>query len=272
MQVANASAVVVGGGSGIGRGSALGLAAAGARVAVADVDPVTAEAVCAEIAAAGGTAIWSTVDGTDRESLAALAARATGAFGGVDILSSNVGVVADVPLDRATEQEWAWFLELNVLSHVRAVDVFLPHLRAGGGPAHIVLTASMAALVVPAGVGDVHLGLYNATKHAVLGYAETLRGELAGEGIGVSVLCPGMVRSNLSATSARHRPARHGGPMEALAGAAPPGVMEPEGVGPFVVRGIEGNRLYILTHHEAVPLVQQRHTALVEDFTYFAGG
>ena len=80
-----------------------------------------------------------------------------------------------------------------------------------GSPAHIVLTASMAAVYVPPPIGEVRLGIYTATKHAVLGYGETLRNELEPESIGVSVLCPGMVQSNLGETSARHRPERHGG-------------------------------------------------------------
>jgi short-subunit dehydrogenase len=105
----------------------------------------------------------------------------------------------------------------------------------------------------------------------LLGYAESLRGELAYEGIGVSLLCPEMVRSNLAATSARHRPARHGGPLP------PPPVREPmatmmapEAVGPVVVRGIKSNRLHILTHPAGRGLVDARHAALADDFAFFA--
>jgi NAD(P)-dependent dehydrogenase (short-subunit alcohol dehydrogenase family) len=278
MEVARARSVVIGAGSGVGRGIALGLADCGARVVVADIDPVSADAISDEIKAAGGEAVSAVVDGTDRASLRALAEHATATFGGVDILASNIGVLTSAPLDQSDEREWAWAIELNLLSHVRAVDVFLPCLRSAGPPAHIVLTASMAAIYNPARISGVHLGVYSATKHAVLGYGEALRGELADEGIGVSVLCPGMVRSNLGVTSARHRHERHGGPFEpqlpASAGAASeprPGMLEPEDVGPFVVRGIRDNRLHILTHPEAVSLVEKRHAALVDDFRFFAG-
>jgi NAD(P)-dependent dehydrogenase (short-subunit alcohol dehydrogenase family) len=278
MEVAGARSVVIGSGSGVGRGIALGLAESGARVVVADIDPVSADAISDEIKAAGGEAVSAVVDGTERASLRALAEHATAAFGGVDILASNVGVLTSAPLDQSDEREWAWAIELNLLSHVRAVDVFLPFLRSGGPPAHIVLTASMAAIYTPARISGVHLGVYSATKHAVLGYGETLRGELADEGIGVSVLCPGMVRSNLGVTSARHRPERHGGPFEprvppsVRAPSEPrPGMLEPEAVSPFVVRGIRANRLHILTHPSQVPLIEERHAALVDDFRFFAG-
>jgi len=263
-------AVVIGGGSGIGRGIALGLAAAGMRVVVADIDAASAEAVRDEVAAAGGRATAAPVDGTDRQSLGRLADDTVAEHGAVHVLSANVGVVADRPLTAASEADWAWIIEFNLLSAVRAVDVFLPRLRASA-PAHVVITASLAALLAPPSVAGIHLGLYTATKHALLGYAESLRGELAGEGIGVSLLCPGMVQSNLAATSARHRPARHGGPLPPPPAREPlPTSLAPEAVGPMVVRGIRSNRLHILTHPQSRGLVDARHAALVDDFAFFA--
>ena len=264
-------AVVVGGGSGIGRGIALGLGNEGMRVVVADIDRASAEGVREEIAGAGGTATAAQVDGTDRQSLGRLADSTVAEQGAVHVLSTNVGVVADRPVATASETDWGWIIEFNLLSAVRAVDVFLPQLRASGGSAHIVITASLAALLAPPSVSGVHLGLYTATKHALLGYAECLRSELADHGIGVSLLCPGMVRSNLAATSARHRPARHGGPLPPPPARQPPGtMMAPEEVGPVVVRGIKANRLHILTHPASRGLVEARHAALVDDFAFFA--
>jgi NAD(P)-dependent dehydrogenase (short-subunit alcohol dehydrogenase family) len=265
-------AVVVGGGSGIGRGIGLGLGAEGMRIVVADIEPASAEGVRDEIVAAGGTATASQVDGTDRQSLGRLADNTVAEHGAVHVLSTNVGVVADRPLDSASETDWDWVIEFNLLSAVRAVDVFLPRLRASGDAAHIVITASLAALLASPRVSGVHLGLYTATKHALLGYAECLRAELADEGIGVSLLCPGMVRSNLAVTSARHRPARHGGPLPPPPPAREPAgtMMAPEAVGPVVVRGIKANRLHILTHPGSRGLVEARHTALVDDFAFFA--
>jgi NAD(P)-dependent dehydrogenase (short-subunit alcohol dehydrogenase family) len=274
-EIGGKTAVVIGGGSGIGRGVAIGLAQAGAQLAVADIELDAAESVAKEAQACGARAQAFPVDGTARESLVGLAQRVARELGPIQILCNNVGVMLDRPLDRASEADWAWVIEFNLLSIVRAVDVFLPFLRAAPGEKHIVNTASMAAVVaqtrpeVPA-----DLGLYTATKHAVLGYTETLRGELAPEGIGVSVLCPGLVASNLAATSARHRPARHGGPLAPPA--APPAALsalalDPLAVGPIAVRAIRANRLHIFTHPERRKQVEARQQRLLADFAFAAG-
>ena len=273
-RIEGCGAVVIGGGSGVGRGTALGLGAVGAQVVVADIEADAAQAVADEIRAAGGRAVAARVDGTSRDSLGELADRAERELGSLHILSNNVGVHVDRPLPEATEAEWAWVIEFNLMSIVRAVDVFLPRLRRHGEPGHIVNTASMAALLAsgPEKVFS-HLGMYTSTKHAILGYTEILRHELAPEGIGVSVLCPGMVLSNLGSTSARNRPARHGGPFDEP-GPVPDAVvamsMKPEDVGPIVVRGIRGNRLHILTHPKRSDQIIERHEVLMSDFEFFA--
>ena len=267
-------AVVVGGGSGVGRGTCLAIARAGGRVMVADIEGDAAETTAREIVAAGGEAVAATVDGTEEDSLRALADRAEAELGRVDVFANNVGVVVDAPLVEATEAQWAWVIELNLMSIVRGVRVFAPRMSHGHG-SHIVNTASMAALLAlpPPMVGGVHLGLYTTTKHALLGYSETLRNELAPDGIGVSVLCPGLVASNLGATSMRNRPARHGGPVPTdNPGSTPPGAMDPAEAGEYVVRGILGNRLHILTHPESQPLVDARHDVLLDDFAHAREG
>jgi len=269
-------AVCVGGGSGIGRGIALGLGAEGMHVLVADIDPESAARVRDDIVTAGGRADAAAVDATDTDSLAALAATAAGLIGDVHVLIQTVGVVANTPLASATEADWAWFSQFHLMSAVRTVNAFLPGLRAHGGGAHIVLTSSMAGLLAlsPTMTGGVNTGLYTVMKHALVGYGEMLRYELAPEGIGVSVLCPGLVESNLGSTSARHRPDRFGGAFEdPSAGAGmPPGAMPNEAVGPIVVRAIRANRAYILTHPETRPLVEARQQLLLDDYTFAAEG
>ncbi len=269
-------AVSVGGGSGIGRGIALGLAAEGAHVLVADIDPESAARVRDDIVAAGGRADAAAVDATDTDSLVALAATAAGVVGNVHVLIQTVGVVANTPLASATEAEWAWFSEFHLMSAVRTVNAFLPGIRAHGEGAHIVLTSSMAGLLAlsPTMTGGVNTGLYTVMKHALVGYGEMLRYELAPEGIGVSVLCPGLVESNLGSTSARHRPDRFGGAFEDPSGGGgmPPGAMPNEAVGPIVVRAIRANRAYILTHPETRPLVEARQQLLLDDYTFAAEG
>jgi NAD(P)-dependent dehydrogenase (short-subunit alcohol dehydrogenase family) len=187
---------------------------------------------------------------------------------------NTVGVVADTPLVDATQAEWAWFVEFHLMTAVRAVNAFVPTIRAHGEGGHIVLTSSMAGLLAlpPSHTGGVNTGLYTVMKHALVGYSEMLRGELAPENIGVSVLCPGLVQSNLGTTSAKHRPARYGGALpDPMAERGPiQGAMPNEDVGPIVVRGITGNRAYIITHPETAPLVKARQDAVMADYAYFA--
>ena len=275
-EIEERGAVCVGAGSGIGRGIALGLGAEGAYVLVADIDVDSAARVRDEIAAAGGRADAAGVDATSTESLAALATSAREVLGDVHVLIQTVGVIANTPLASASEEEWAWFTEFHLMSAVRTVNAFLPALRAHGHGAHIVLTSSMAGLLAlsPQMTGGVNTGLYTVMKHALVGYGEMLRYELAPEGIGVSVLCPGLVESNLGATSARHRPERFGGAFADPSGGGgmPPGAMPNEQVGPIVVRAIRANRAYILTHPESRPLVEARQQALLDDFAFAAEG
>ena len=267
-------AVVIGGGSGIGRGISLGLARSGARTIVADIDPETAEQVATELRALGADAHAAQVDATARDSLAALADFASEQIGPGHILSNNVGVLCDRRLDSCSETDWAWSIESNLMSIVRGVDTFLPRLREHGEGGHIVNTASMAAVVAP-GIRSVpvHLGLYVATKHAILGYSEILRDELAEEGIGVSVLCPGLVQSNLARTSARFRPERYGG-AQPDPGEMPEAItsisMPQEEVGPIVVRAIRGDRLHIFTHPKARAEVEKRQRRMLDDFDFAA--
>ena len=264
------TAVVIGGGGGIGRGTSLGLADAGMHVVVADIELESATRVADEIVAGGGSARARQVDATDSASLAELAAFAESESGGVHVLSNNVGVIATRNLVESTEADWAWYLEFNVMAIVRGVNAFLPHLRAHGEPAHIVNTSSMAGLLAlpPQATGGVDTGLYTTTKHALVGYCSMLRAQLEPEGIGVSVLCPGLVAGNLSATAARNRPARYGGPEDVAERTPPPSAMPNADIGPSVVAGIRANRLYIFTHHDAAiaDMLQARFDALRADF------
>jgi NAD(P)-dependent dehydrogenase (short-subunit alcohol dehydrogenase family) len=264
--------VVIGGGGGIGRGISLGFAAAGMNVVVADIEVESAARVAAEITSGGGRAVARPVDATDSNALATLAQQTVDEFGAVHVLSNNVGVILNRRLDEASEADWAWFFEFNIMAIVRGNQAFLPHLRATGEGGHLVNTSSMAGLLAlpPAAVGGYFNGLYTTTKHALIGYCEMLRMELAPEGIGVSVLCPGLVAGNLSSTAARNRPARFGGPMaDPRAGAAPnPAAMPNDEVGPIVVDAIRANRFYIFTHPESVELVRTRQQHVLDDFDF----
>jgi len=265
-------AVVTGGGSGIGRGLALTFGAEGMTVAVADLQQSNAKAVAAEIDAAGGRAFGVGVDVTSVDSLAAAAREIVARAGDVNLLCANAGVLACIgSLAEHTVEDWQYTFSVNVMGIVKTVDAFLPSLRKRAPDAHIVTTASLGGLVSEV---RAPLGAYIASKYACVGYSEMLRAELASEGIGVSVLCPGVVASNLTATSAENRPA-------ALGQQAPPAfvadvdaaslmahAMPAEHVGPIVIRAIRANRLHVLTHPRARPLVESRFRAMLEDFDF----
>ncbi len=270
-------AVVTGGGSGIGRGMALGLAAEKMTVAVADIRPESAAAVAAEIVEQGGRGFAVQVDVTSVESLEMAAKQVAAEAGGVNLLCANAGVLARIAsLDEHTIEDWEYTLSVNVLGVVKTVKAFLPMLRESAPDAHIVNTASLGGLIATEGFP---IGAYIASKYACVGYSEMLRGELAGEGIGVSVLCPGVVASDLVNTSMRNRPEGFGAqptPSFMLEGAdgdtAPPGVsaMPAEEVGPIVVSAVRANRLHVLTHPETWPVVERRFGTLGDDYEFAA--
>ena len=268
-------AVVTGGGSGIGRAVALTLGAEGMTVAVADIRSSKAGAVASEIESRGGRALGIGVDVTSVESLAAAADEIVAWAGGVNLLCANAGVLARVgPLAEHTLGDWEYTLSVNVMGVVKTVAAFLPALRASAPDAHIVNTASLGGLTANV---RAPIGAYIASKYACVGYSEMLRAELAREGIGVSVLCPGVVASNLTATSAENRPDAFGTQLAAVdAGASssppnPASVMAAEAVGPIVINAIRANRLHVLTHPQTRPLVEGRFRAMLEDFDFASG-
>ena len=196
-------AVVTGAGSGLGAAMARAFADAGAAVAALDIDEQSARRTASEIGDACGVSTTALrVDVGDAGSVAEAARHVEATLGGCDVVCANVGVQQFGALDRLTEDDWTWVLGVNVLGTVRTVREFLPLLRARSGYRRIVLTASSSVLA-PA----VRLGAYQTTKFAVTGFGETLREELAPEGIGVTLLFPGGMITRHLESSARARPA-----------------------------------------------------------------
>jgi NAD(P)-dependent dehydrogenase (short-subunit alcohol dehydrogenase family) len=153
-----------------------------------------------------------------------------------------------------------------VLSQVRAVQAFLPHLRAASGLRHVVTTAAVAGLAPPP--PELNIGLYAATKHALVAYSERLRIELAGEGIGVSVLCPTRIAGNLAATSARERRRRLGEATPEGRGAPPaPGDLSPgDALGPLVVTAVREGRFFVCNRPDTLlAALEERERRARED-------
>ena len=250
-------AVVTGGGDGIGRGIAHALADVGARVAVVDIDRAAADRVVAELE--GSQAFEADV--SDAAAMNALAEAVENSLGPVSILCNNAGVMLEGSFIESQPADWQWIFNVNLHGVINGVQAFVPRMRAHGGQAHIVNTGSMAGLAPRLASS---LGIYSASKAAVVSFSEMLRAELADEGIGVSVLCPSTVSTRIWEAN-RNRPAELG------SGEAVPRpdrinqAIDGLDVGPLVVRGILEDRAYIFTSDDARPRVETRSATILAD-------
>jgi len=250
-------AVVTGGGSGIGSGMCRAFAGDGVRVVVSDVDVEAAERVATSIRDAGGAAIAVAADVARRADVEALAERTLREFGGVDIICNNAGVLAGGPMLGSTDDDWQWLLSVNLMGVVHGSQVFAPILVERGA-GHIVNTASVGGFL-----SFPNLATYCTSKFAVVGFSEALYMELVPKGVGVSILCPGKVHSNLAAAD-RLRPAHFEqvGSTSQEIGDLSEG-MDPLEVGRHVLRGIREDAPYIFTHADFRALFEARfHTVL----------
>ena len=200
-ELAGRVAVVTGAGSGLGATIARQCADAGMTVAALDIDEASAQATASELENLGVPAAAMRVDVGDPVSVRDAAVRVDERFGGCDLLCANVGVQQFGSIDRLDEDDWAWLLGVNVLGTVRTVTSFLPAMRRRTGWRHISITAS-SGVFVP----SVRLAAYTTSKFAVTGFAETLRLELADEGIGVTIVFPGGMNTRHLESSALARP------------------------------------------------------------------
>ena len=236
-------AVVTGAASGIGRGMAERFAAEGMKVVLADVEPE------------------------------ALARKTLDAFGGVHIVCNNAGVGGGTgPLWENTLADWNWVMGVNLWGVVHGVRTFLPIMIEQDSEGHVVNTASVAGLI------NGPLGIYGVTKHAVVSLSECLHSQLqmAGAKIGVSVLCPGWVNTNI-ADAARNRPPElqnEGGDpvltpqqetmrqmMEQMLRAG----MSPSDVADRVFDAVREGKFYILTHAEMKSVIQTRMQNILDE-------
>jgi NAD(P)-dependent dehydrogenase (short-subunit alcohol dehydrogenase family) len=249
-------AVITGGGGGIGAAMARAFAARGARIVLADVDQAAMGKVAAELESGGTETLAVETDVTSLESVRALADAAERRFGAVHLVCNNAGIATFGEIADSTHADWQYTMNVNFWGVVHGVETFVPRLLARREGGHVLNTASMAGLV-----GMRWLGVYCASKFAVVGLTEALQRELADHGIGVSVLCPMIVQTNINVNSVRNRPAALRNPGDAtipdqsvMVGST----IAPEEVARRVVRGIERNDLYIFTHPEQRTILQRR--------------
>lgn len=261
-------AVITGGASGIGLAVARQMAARGARVVLADVESAALDAAVDGMRATGADAHGVLCDVRSREQVEALAKESFALLGAVHVVFNNAGVAVGGPIAEMTHEDWRWVIDVDLWGPVHGVEAFLPRMidqRDGG---HILFTASFAGLVP-----NVGLGPYCVAKYGVVALAEVLAREAREHGIGVSVLCPMRVGTNIGA-SERNRSSDYGGPEATspvpdqddanadLAGR----VLDVDDVAALTVAAVLANRLYVLPHDESRIAIRRRFDRIDRTF------
>lgn len=249
-------AFISGGASGLGLGMADALAARGVPVTIADID---AEAIAEVVKTRGNSFRGVVLDVRNREAWASAKAEAEAALGPVDVLVLNAGIS---PNGRAfaemDPESFDRILAINLVGVANGVFAFAADLAARGR-GHVVMTSSQAGLVTTiAGVGA-----YSVAKFGVTALGEQLRTEMAPHGVGVSVLFPGYVQTNLGANTIKI-----GGEVRQYSAGMPPSEVSPRDVGEMVADAIERDASHIITHKDVLPGVERRMDAIREACLY----
>ena len=269
-------AFITGGASGMGLAMARSFAAAGMKVAIADIEQDALDRVKAEFDASNAEVITLQVDVTDRAAMEAAADATEAAFDKVHVLVNNAGVAVGGSLDQMSYEDWDWVMGVNLDGVVNGLQAFVQRIKAHGEGGHVVNTASLAGHFAIPG-----LGIYTATKYAVVGISETLRADLKQHDIGVSVLCPGVVNTNIF-DSGRNRPSHLQGETdtakmvlsEEVAGPEQEQrltemmakALDPAVVGDMVLHSIQEDEFYIFSHPELEPMVSGRAAEVTDAF------
>lgn len=243
------TAFITGGASGVGFGMAHAFLNAGMNVAIADIRGDNLDAAKKELQEISDGVHAIQVDITDRDAMAAAADATEERFGKVHMLCNNAGINVFGPVEQANYDDWDWIMDVNLNSVFTGIKCFLPKIQSHDEGGHIVNTASMASIVSGPGAG-----IYTAAKFAVRGLTECLWYSLVPQGIGVSLVCPGLVNSNIN-NSEEIRPDTRADSgyapdkewIERLASIQKLG-MDPLEIGAKILRGILNDDLYIMTH------------------------
>jgi NAD(P)-dependent dehydrogenase (short-subunit alcohol dehydrogenase family) len=266
MELQGKVAFVTGGGSGVGLGQAKVLAEeAGMRVVIADVREDHLAQASAYFTARQLPVHAIRLDITDRAAYARAADEAERVFGPVQLLCNTAGVSQFGPIEHASDDDWDWQIDVNLRGMINGVQTFLPRMIQAAQGAHIVNTASMSAFVALP-----QTGVYCTTKFAVRGYSESLRAELDKLGIGVSILCPGGVNTNIH-ESVLSRPDRYrhtgyyGADPEVfkrLKAVIETGI-DPLDLARIVVAAVRRNEFWILPYPEFIPTLEKQHAEVI---------
>lgn len=256
-------AVVTGGASGIGFGIAKQLAVQGMKLVIADIEQGALDRAAKELGALGVR-----TDVSDPDSVENLAAKALAEFGAVHVVCNNAGVGAMSMIADSSLSDWRWMINVNLWGVIHGTHTFLPILKRNAEGGHFVNTSSLGGLSTMPG-----LGIYAVTKYGVVALSEVLAQELAQEGskVGVTVLCPGTIQTNIKASS-RNRPAAlgagalHDVDLEETEFGALVRWASPEQVGDIVVRAVKRGDMYAFTHPDMKQPILDRHRAIEAAF------
>ena len=251
------TAFITGGASGAGLGQAKIFGGAGCNIVIADIRQEAIDAALDELNDRGIKAHGIRLDISDRAAFAAAADEAERVFGPLHLLFNTAGVSIFGPLEQATYDDYDWIMGVNLWGVVNSMQTWVPRMIAHGEGGHIVNTASLGCFVANSGAG-----IYSASKFAVHGISMAMRDALKDKGIGVSVLCPANIRSNI-AESVKTRPAHLSNSgyqvdereIAALREIYSQG-MDPEELAGHVKEAIGENRFYIIPYPEARPMLE----------------
>ncbi|MGN6819854.1 MAG: SDR family oxidoreductase [Sphingomonas sp.] len=261
-------AFITGGANGIGLGIARSLARAGVKLALVDLDTDALDRARKELSRVTDVEIYR-LDVRDRDEYAAVAQKAEEALGPVSLLFNNAGVATGAPAEKLTYALWDWGIGINLNGVINGIQTFLPRMVERGAGGHVVNTASGSGLAATSsGV------LYCTAKYAVVGMSESLNLELAPRGIGVSVLCPGPVATDIVERSAEATPAtgahlseeqeRRGAARRAHMTALLQQGVSTADVGEMVLAAVRANELYIHTDRMMEDFIKRRTKALLD--------
>ena len=258
-------AFITGGASGIGLAMAEAFGREGMSVMLADIEAGALAKAVEDLRAKQVRAEGVVADVTSRNSLREAALETIAKFGKVHVVCNNAGVGAGGQFGQVAARDWDWVIDVNLKGVVYGMEVFEPLIASHGEGGHFVNTASMAGMVSAPGMEP-----YTATKYAVVGMSEGWQAQLAPKNIGVSVLCPGFVKTRIH-ESRRNRPDAYGADTattdgENLAEAAVMAGIPVEPVAARVVEAIKDNDLYVFTHPEFKPIVEMRFQRILAAF------
>lgn len=274
-------AFITGGASGLGLSMARAFAAAGMKVAIADIEQSALDTALEEFTASNADVIGIKLDVTDRDAMEAAAQRTEAELGNIHIVCNNAGVAVGGSINDMAYEDWDWVMRVNVDGVINGMQTFLPRMQAHGEGGHIVNTASMAGHMPVGG-----LSVYNTGKFAVVGLSEAVRLDLVDSKVGISVLCPGVVNTQIF-ESGRNRPEN----LQAETDTASQllnadqeglgtdqtsieeifaGALDPAVIGDMVLYAIQNDEFYIFSHPELGAAVETRAEEMKASFERWA--